>query len=171
MAVAPQRKKRQARPARESVDSRCSATEIVMRNVLYCVAALVSSSAAVAQSPAQAPAPAPLVFFDIAGPEEAKLPEFYAKLFGWRVDETGNWSINVMSPLGGTLRSGDPTEKRLYIGVNDVTAKLAEVTEHGGTIDAPRFEVSGVVVLGLFKDPAGNPMALVEMQNGKVKVP
>jgi hypothetical protein len=34
-----------------------------------------------------------------------------------------------------------------------------------------RFEVPGVVVLGLFKDPDGNPMGLVEMENGKAKVP
>jgi len=31
--------------------------------------------------------------------------------------------------------------------------------------------VKGVVILALFKDPAGNPMALVEMENGKAKIP
>jgi predicted enzyme related to lactoylglutathione lyase len=36
---------------------------------------------------------------------------------------------------------------------------------------APRFEVPGVVVLGLFTDPAGNSMGLVEMQDGKPKIP
>jgi hypothetical protein len=65
----------------------------------------------------------------------------------------------------------DPTEKRIYIGVDDVARTLAEIAERGGTIDAPRFEVPGVVVLGLFTDPAGNPMALVEMEEGRPKVP
>ncbi len=33
------------------------------------------------------------------------------------------------------------------------------------------FEVPGVVIRGLFKDPAGNPMGLVEMLDGPPKVP
>ncbi len=120
---------------------------------------------------AQPQAAAPIVFFDLAGPESAALKDFYSKLFGWTADATGNLSVPVTSPLAGTVRSGDPTEKRIYIGVDDVSAKLAEIAANGGTIDAPRFEVPGVVVLGLFKDPAGNPMALVEMTNGKPKIP
>lgn len=34
----------------------------------------------------------------------------------------------------------------------------------------PRFEVKGVVILGLFTDPAGNGMGLVEMTGGKPKI-
>ena len=65
----------------------------------------------------------------------------------------------------------DPAQKIIYIGVKDVAAKLTEIKAKGGSIDAPRFEVPGVVVLGLFKDPAGNAMGLVEMKDGKPKVP
>ena len=138
-----------------------------MGRALVYACMLLSSLAAAAQTPA------PIVFFDVAGPEAANLPEFYAKLFGWRADASANnnWSVPVTTPLSGTVRVGDPTEKRIYIGVDDVSAKLAEVAANGGTIDAARFEVPGVVVLGLFKDPAGNPMALVEMQDGKPKIP
>ena len=89
-----------------------------MRRALVCSCMLLASLAAGAQ------APAPIVFFDVAGPEAAKL-----------------------------------------------AAKLAEVAANGGTIDAPRFEVPGVVVLGLFRDPAGNPMGLVETVDGKAKIP
>ena len=35
----------------------------------------------------------------------------------------------------------------------------------------PRFAVKGVVVLGLFKDPAGNTMGLVETKDGKPVIP
>lgn len=138
-----------------------------MRRTLVCSCLLLSAVAALAQ------APAPIVFFDIAGPEAAKLPQFYSKLFGWRSDPraNGSWSIPVTTPLSGTVRPGDPTEKRIYIGVDDIAATLAEVAVNGGTIEAPRFEVPGVVVLGLFKDPAGNPMGLVEMAGDKPKIP
>ena len=114
--------------------------------------------------------PAPVVFFDIAGPDSSRLKQFYSELFGWDIGAGGNFATPSVSPLPATIRQ-DPAEKRIYIGVEDVAAKLAEIAANGGSIDAPRFEVPGVVVLGLFKDPAGNPMGLVEMQDGKAKVP
>ena len=116
--------------------------------------------------------PAPIVFFDIAGPADAKLAAFYKDVFGWQSGPMGNVSVPVGgTPLNGTFRV-DPTEKVIYIGVTDITATLAQVVAHGGKIHAPRFEVKGVVVLGLFFDPAGNRMGLVELgPDGKAKVP
>jgi len=116
------------------------------------------------------PMPAPIVFFDIAGHEIGVLQKFYADLFGWRSAANGRLSIPISSPVPSTFRA-DPAEKRIYIGVENVAKKLEEIKTRGGTIDAPRFEVPGVAVLGLFKDPAGNPMGLVEMENGKPRVP
>ena len=113
---------------------------------------------------------APILFFDIAGTDADKLGDFYERLFGWSPDEGGQFAVNVTAPLRAAIRA-DPAEKRIYIGVDDVDAKLAEVEEHGGSVDTPRFEVPGVVVLGLFKDPAGNSMGLVEIRNGEPKVP
>ena len=53
----------------------------------------------------------------------------------------------------------------------DVTETLAKVIAAGGAINAPRFEVKGVVVLGLFSDPAGNRLGLVEMDGDQPKNP
>ena|SRR5689334_11476087 len=116
--------------------------------------------------------PAPIVFFDIAGPDTPALAGFYREVFGWESGPTGSLSVPVNGPpLMGTLRK-DQVEKVIYIGVPDITATLAQVVAHGGKIHAPRFEVKGVVILGLFFDPAGNRMGLVEMgSDGKNKVP
>jgi hypothetical protein len=114
--------------------------------------------------------PAPIVFFDIAGPDMAKQASFYRAVFDWEVGSDGRFSAPSASPLAGTLRA-DPAEKVLYIGVDDINATLAKVVANGGQIVAPRFEVKGVVVLGLFTDPAGNRLGLVELADGKVKVP
>ena len=111
----------------------------------------------------------PIVFFDIAGPDDG-LGDFYSTVFGWNLDAQGQFSVPVMNPIDATIRQ-DPAEKRLYIGVPDVTACLSEIETAGGSVDVPRFEVSGVVVLGLFRDPAGNPMGLVEMDGDKPVVP
>ena len=115
--------------------------------------------------------PAPIVFFDIAGPDGTKQSAFYRDVFGWDSGPGGTLSVPVSGPeLAGALRT-DPASKIIYLGVDDVTASLAQVVAHGGEIVQPRFEVKGVVILGLFTDPAGNGMGLVEMEGGKPKVP
>ena len=130
----------------------------------------LAMAAAMTDAPA-APPPAPIVFFDIAGVDGARQAAFYRDVFGWQSGPTGALSVPVLgSALPGTLRK-DPTDKIIYIGVDDVSATLARVQAHGGKIVQPRFEVKGVVVLGLFADPAGNSMGLVEMRAGKPKVP
>ncbi len=111
--------------------------------------------------------PAQIVYFDIAGPGSTKLDSFYGSVFGWSSDAMGR--VDGVGLAGG-LRQ-DPADKVLYLGVPDVTAALKAVEAAGGAIVAPRFEVKGVVVLGLFKDPAGNTMGLVELEDGKPKVP
>lgn len=113
---------------------------------------------------------APLVFFDIAGSDGAALKSFYSGLFGWDAAEDGQFEVAAIAPLKAAIRE-DPREMRLYIGVSDVAAVLEQVAAAGGSVDTPRFEVPGVVVLGLFRDPAGNPMGLVEMDGDKPRIP
>jgi len=118
--------------------------------------------------------PAPIVFFDIAGPDMAKQAAFYRAVFDWDVAADGRFSVPLTAPPVGTLRGtlrADPTEKVLYIGVDDVTASLTKVVANGGQIVAPRFEIKGVVILGLFTDPAGNRLGLVEMAGSAPKIP
>lgn len=112
----------------------------------------------------------PIVFFDIAGPDDATLKAFYSSIFGWKFDQTGQFSAPVITPISGAIRK-DPKEKRIYLGVPDIAATLTLIEQSGGAIDAPRFEVPGVVILGLFRDPAGNPMGLVEMAGDSPRVP
>ena len=116
--------------------------------------------------------PAPIVFFDISAPGLSRQTEFYSKIFDWEISETGAMQIPFIGNpnVHATLRA-DPAEKLLYLGVDDINATLEAVTANGGEIDQPRFEVPGVVILGLFKDPGGNRMGLVEMENGVAKVP
>ena len=101
---------------------------------------------------------APIVFFDIAGPETAKLKEFYAGNFGWDIDAADG----ITTPgLKGTLRQ-DPPETLIYLGVPDIDVALNKIVASGGGIVLPRTVVPNVVTFALFKDPAGNRMGLVE---------
>ena len=125
---------------------------------------------------------APIVFFDIAGPDVGQLAAFYSAVFGWKTSPgpfPGTINIDpfpVRSPLPGTFRqevagAGPTMPGIIYVGVPDVAATLTAIVAHGGQVHAPRFEVPGVVVLGLFRDPAGSPMGLVEMDGDQLKVP
>jgi predicted enzyme related to lactoylglutathione lyase len=113
---------------------------------------------------------APIVFFDIAGPDLAPQAAFYRAVFGWLSGPAGHLTVPSRPELSGLLRT-DAAEKLLYIGVPDVAASLEAVVAHGGGVVAPRFEVPGAVVLGLFTDPAGNRMGLVELDGDRAKVP
>jgi predicted enzyme related to lactoylglutathione lyase len=145
-----------------------------MKSAWLAFAFLPILTAAVAGPACAQATAAPIVFFDIAGPDLAKQHDFYAKVFGWTIAPGGQLTVSVVAPapgsLAGTLRQ-DPAEKVLYIGVPDVTAALAKVVANGGAVVTPKFVVPGVVILGLFKDPAGNRMGLVEMAAGKPIVP
>ena len=138
------------------------------RTRLLGVFALSALSAPLAQG---ATMPAPIVFFDIAGPDAAKQATFYHDVFGWDIGAQGTLTVPISGAgLSGALRQ-DPADKIIYLGVEDVNATLAQVAMHGGKIVHQRFEVKGVVVLGLFTDPAGNSMGVVEMEHGKPKIP
>jgi predicted enzyme related to lactoylglutathione lyase len=144
---------------------------MIHRSLLHIVTLLAVAEGAIAAEPAKCVTncPAPIVFFDIAGPDAAQLRTFYASVFKWSINAQ-NAIDQASAGMEGTLRQ-DPAEKVLYIGVPDVAAALAAIEAAGGTSVAKRFEVPGVVILGLFKDPAGNRLGLVEMQDGRAKVP
>jgi len=120
--------------------------------------------------------PAPIVFFDIAGEDATALQVFYSAVFDWHVAQDGGFSTSVLSPtvtptsLMGVVRQ-DPAETLFYLGVEDIAATLLEIVQKGGAIEQARFEVPGIAIVALFKDPAGNRAGLVEIAAGKVKVP
>jgi predicted enzyme related to lactoylglutathione lyase len=139
----------------------------MIRHVLV-LCSLFVPTIAIAQTPAATGAP--VVFFSIFGPNSAELQRFYATVFEWQVPPSGDVTASVKPPLPGSIAAG-MAETMIYVGVADVTATLKVVVANGGTIRFPRLEVPGRVVLGAFKDPAGNSIGLVEMENGKAKVP
>ena len=112
----------------------------------------------------------PIIFFDIAGKDDKKLVTFYKEVFDWEFDKNQQCVVPVSHPISGAIRK-DPAEKRIYLGVQDINKCLKSVKKYGGSVDTPRFEVPGQVVLALFKDPAGNPMGLVEMDGDGLNVP
>lgn len=135
---------------------------------LLCVCLLTAAAAAGAQE--SATAPAPIVFFDIAGENLEELQEFYAEVFGWRSNDGTNFQTTSVSPLPAGFRR-DPAETVIYIGVEDITLTLEQITASGGSVAFPRVEIPNTVVLGMFIDPAGNRVGLIEMEDGEPRIP
>ena len=117
--------------------------------VLVSLFALLATSHAEAEAIPTTHTPAPVVFFDIAGPDAAKLKTFYAANFGWGIDAANG----ITTPtLKGTLRQ-DPPATLIYLGVPDIDATLKAITASGGSTMMPKMVMSGVT-FALFKDPA-----------------
>jgi predicted enzyme related to lactoylglutathione lyase len=104
---------------------------------------------------------APIVYFEVAGPDQVALKTFYADVFGWAIDAQAGIAASSTGGIRGGIRA-DPPEKVIYLGVADIVASLRQIEGAGGLTVLPRTVVPGVVTFALFTDPAGNRLGLVE---------
>ena len=103
----------------------------------------------------------PIVYFEIAGPDGARLRSFFKSVFGWVIDGSSTIASRSTGGLRGGIRE-DPPDKVLYIGVDDIDEVLAKIEANGGSVVLPRTVVPEVVTFALFKDPAGNLLGIAE---------
>ena len=108
----------------------------------------------------------PVVHWELMSRDPAKVSEFYAKIFGWKirqmggpvdyriVDTGGNGGIN-----GGILkpdREGPwPGNQIFYVAVDDLAKYNRKIEQAGGKIHVEKQEVPGMGWLSLFTDPEG----------------
>jgi uncharacterized protein len=109
-----------------------------------------------------------VVHFEIGGPEDQRLAEFYAGLLGWGmrpmpeagytlVDTRGGAGIN-----GGVEKRADGTsEVTFYIQADDLQAVLDKVNLLGGKTDTPITELPGMATFAKFEDLDGLIIGLV----------
>lgn len=115
----------------------------------------------------------PIVHVDIIGPDPEVLRSFYRELFGWsaapgapvapEVSDPGSYSFIEPGAGAGAVPAGiggGPSFSALamfYVGVGDVESALAEAVSLGGErLIGPVLNREGGVVVGHFRDPAGN---------------
>ena len=126
--------------------------------------------------------PNPVVHFEIISKEPKKLAQFYNDAFEWKID-TFNASAGgagvpeyyMIKPTGqdmpersinggiGSPPDGYDGHVTFYIAVDDVGEALAKVEKLGGTKMMGPDQVPNGPVIGLFKDPNGNTVGLVEV--------
>jgi predicted enzyme related to lactoylglutathione lyase len=109
------------------------------------------------------------MWFEVLGTDGGTLRKFYGDLFGWTFDVTppSDYGIaktgdarGIMGGIG-PVYPGTKSWVTFYTETPDVTASLAKAQALGGRVVMPRTELPDVV-LGLFEDPEGHTLGLVE---------
>lgn len=111
-----------------------------------------------------------IVHWELMGPDGSALNNFYNELFGWKGEEVPGFGGYTMisaddSGVAGAIGAGNenmPSYQTMYIEVESIDEHLAKVEANGGTIVVPRSTIPGMVTFGMFHDPAGNLVGLVE---------
>lgn len=111
---------------------------------------------------------APVVHFEVAGKDAAKLQAFYADLFGWPVDANNPMNYGIVPAAEGGIAGGigpSPTGEghvTFYVAVPDLQAALDKAVSLGGQQATPPMDVPGGPSLAHLLDPAGNFVGLVK---------
>jgi predicted enzyme related to lactoylglutathione lyase len=115
----------------------------------------------------------PVTWFEVLGKDGGKLQQFYGGLFGWTFDviqpinygvaKTGD-ARGIMGGIG-QIFPGTRSWVTFYIETPNVTASLDKAASLGGKIVTPRT-VMPDVTLGVFEDPEGHVIGLVEAKAG-----
>ena len=117
----------------------------------------------------------PVVHFEIVGQDSAKLHDYYAELFGWEiaadnpmgyglVAREGNLNADGIGIGGGIARGpeGYAGHVTVYVEVPDVEATLGQAESLGGTRMMGPEEVMEGLVIGLFTDPEGHTIGVIQ---------
>ena len=116
--------------------------------------------------------PNPVTIFEIAGPKEDSLCDFYSSLFGWNInqdDDCGN-TVHTGSDQGIQGHIVQTTEEMpisshvtIYIQVDDINAYAKKIESHGGKIMmGPMPLPEGEGFCAYFLDPSGNSLGLFQ---------
>ena len=112
----------------------------------------------------------PVVHFELMSKDPAKVSDFYAKLFGWKIRNMPEINYRLVETGGqGGVNGGIvkpdregpwPGNMTLYILVDDLAAYRKQIVAAGGKIHVEEQEVPGMGSLYLFTDSDGRMMGL-----------
>ena len=116
----------------------------------------------------------PVVHFEVIGKDAEGLQRYYTQLFGWEIDANNPMNYGLVARegnvnaegvgIGGGVGSGPEGyagHVTFYVEVPDVEAALAQAEELGGTRMMGPDKVMDEVEIGLFTDPEGHVIGVV----------
>lgn len=112
----------------------------------------------------------PVVHWELMSKDPARVADFYANIFGWKVDHRPELNYRIVDTgaeagINGGIVKPDregpwPGNMLCYIAVDDLAAYRRRVSAAGGTICVEEQEVPGMGTFCLFTDPDGRMMGL-----------
>jgi uncharacterized protein len=106
-----------------------------------------------------------------------KAKDFYAKLFGWKLQDVpmpGGSSYTMIDVGGGTgggmmtnQAPGTPPHWMAYVGVDDVRASTKKARDLGAKVVVDVMEVGEYGTMSVITDPTGATIAMWQPKGGK----
>lgn len=121
----------------------------------------------------------PVVHFEVFGKDGERLQGFYSDMFGWEIDSDNPMNYGLVSRdqntspdgigIGGGIGSGQEGQSYVtfYVSVDDVEAGLQKAESLGGSRVMGPMEVMDQLTIGLFNDPEGHMIGLVNTQSAE----
>lgn len=109
----------------------------------------------------------PVVHFEVSGPDDGRLADFYASLFGWGMQPVRGVDYTLVDTGGAGLSGGieKVTDARpattFYIETDDLQEALDKINLVGGKTVTPITELPGMATYATFEDPDGLEVGLV----------
>jgi predicted enzyme related to lactoylglutathione lyase len=110
----------------------------------------------------------PVVHWEIQSQKPEVLHGFYREAFGWDVNANNPMNYGMVASAGkGGINGGiggspgGGSRVTVYAAVPSIESALEKIASLGGQIIMPRTDI-GPVIMGLYHDPEGNLMGLIE---------
>jgi len=111
----------------------------------------------------------PVVHFEVGGPDDQPLAEFYRELFGWDLQPFPGGGYTMIDTRGGgginggigKSRTGEPWST-FYVEAEDPQAILDRAESLGGKTVMPVTDFGGAVTIAMFNDPDGLLVGVVK---------
>jgi hypothetical protein len=109
----------------------------------------------------------PVVHFEVQSKDNAKQQEFYASLFGWKIDADNPIKYGMVDTDSGAGIAGGvgPTDGEprvtFYVRVPDLEATLKDAESKGAKRLMGPTDVPGGPTIAMFADPEGNVIGLM----------
>jgi predicted enzyme related to lactoylglutathione lyase len=112
----------------------------------------------------------PVVHFELMSKDPAKVSDFYAAIFDWKIQHLPELNYRMVETGGeGGINGGILKPERegpwlgntlFYVAVDDLAAYRKKVVAAGGKICVEEQAVPGMGAFSLFTDPEGRMMGL-----------
>lgn len=115
--------------------------------------------------------PNPVVHWEYTVKDAKKSQEFYAQLFGWKVDANNPMNYGLVQTEtgrgidGGIAQSEDGSNHlAIYVEVDDLQAYLDKAVKLGAKVIMPVTVIPDMVTFAVFEDPSGIHTGLVKSE-------